>query len=524
MKTINKWHAASFLIITAVFLLSAFGNNRFPYFLDIYYHLNIMRGFDSAGGIVHRAFWELAPSGQPLIYPPLFHLLMLIPFKLGAGVLWIAKFSSIVPVILLLAAIVFAAARMLSARSAFFVALAFCIPYSFFLKMTITVPVAISLSFMILAFCALEKRNFVPFSIFLALIFYTHPAMPWMICPAFAVYAAFQRDARARIFKWIFFAIALAAPQIAVTLGNLGSMAGPLGIPMPEGKMFEIYPVIYLLAAAGIAKAGSIWGPQGKRIRLFAFLLFIAFLPLAVNYRFRYISAEGMFPVLLLAGAGLEYVYDRLKNLLHIQNRAKSLGIIYTAAFSVVFMVLSPTLSSYVPMEPPYDRYEFSSHLSDSTVINLVPRLKTHTRPFEINLVDDMAKNWARIIEANTSDNDIICSNDAFIGGMLSALTGRANSARTYLEMEEPEIPISEFGVAKAAIWLRESNGKFSSEINECILRFGYTVIHMDEGAAILLKQSGSKTVPAEPVISIPAAFIFFFVYTATAFYGLFKP
>jgi hypothetical protein len=90
--------------------------------------------------------------------------------------------------------------------------------------------------------------------------------------------------------------------------------------------------------------------------------------------------------------------------------------------------------------------------------------------------------------------------------------------------MEEPEIPISEFGVAKAAIWLRESNGKFSSEINECILRFGYTVIHMDEGAAILLKQSGSKTVPAEPIISIPAAFIFFFVYTATAFYGLFKP
>jgi hypothetical protein len=69
MKTLDKWYAASALIITAVFLLSAFGNNRFPFFLDIYYHLNVMRGFDSAGGVVNWAFWELAPSGQPLINP-----------------------------------------------------------------------------------------------------------------------------------------------------------------------------------------------------------------------------------------------------------------------------------------------------------------------------------------------------------------------------------------------------------------------------------------------------------------------
>jgi hypothetical protein len=389
--------------------------------------------------------------------------MMLVPFKLGANILWISKFSSIIPVILLFAAAAFASARILSARSAFFVVLAFCIPYSFFLKMTITVPVAISLSFLILAFYALERQKLAACSIFLSLIFYTHPAMPWMACLAFVIYAAAQKDARASVFKCLVLAIALSVPQIANTFRNIGSISGPLGIPMPEGKMFEIYPVIYLLAIAGAVKAGGIWGARGKRVRLFAFSLLIAFLPLAVNYRFRYISAEGMFPVLLLAGAGLEYIYDRLRSLLGMQNRGKPWGITYAAAFSAMFMAFSPTLSSYIPLEPPYDRREFSAHLSDSTITNLLPQLKPHTRPFEINLTDDMARDWAKIIEANTCGDDVICSNDAYIGGMLSALTGRANSARTYFEVEEPSMPISEFGSAKAALCIWESNGKLSS-------------------------------------------------------------
>ncbi len=523
MKTI-KWYTASASIITAVFLLSAFGGNRFPFFLDIYYHLNVMRGFDSAGGVVNWAFWELAPAGQPLIYPPLFHLLMLVPFKLGAGILWIAKFSSIVPAVLLIAATGFVSARMLSAKSSFFAVLALCIPYSFFLKMTITVPVAISLLFMMLAFYALEKRRIAACSIFLCLVFYTHPAMPWMAFLAFAIYAAFQKQARADVLKCLIFAAALSIPQIVNTFMNTGSIAGPLGIPMPEGRMYEIYPVIYLLAVAGAAKIGSVRGVQGKKIRSFAFSLLIAFLPLAVNYRFRYISAEGLFPVLLLAGAGLEYIYDRLKTLIPAGGRGKASGIIYAAIFPVVFMVFSPTLSSYVPLEPPYDNYEFSAHISDSTITNLVPRLKPRIRPFEISLADDMAMDWARIISANTSADDIICSNYAFTGGMISALTGRANSARTYFEVKEPPIPISEFGSAKAVVWTREDNGKFSSDINECILKFGYTVIHMDGGGAILVKQSGAKAVPVKPVVSTPIALSLLFAAMAAAFWGIAKP
>lgn len=520
----SSWITASIAVLAAVIALTAVNFPRFPFFLDIYYHLNVMRGFDTAGGVVGRAFWELAPIGQPLVYPPLFHLLLLGLYKAGLGIMDVARISSVLPVILLFTAVFAVVKGLHSPKRAFFTTLAVCIPYSFFLKMTITVPVAISLIFIILAFYALARQKIVPCSIFLALVFYTHPGLPWMACAAFILYGMFEKKARRDAFSCVLFAICLSVPQLIHTASNINRLTGPLGILMPEGEMFEIYPIIYLLAAVEILKASSVWGVQGKRIRLFALSLLIGFLPLAVNYGFRYISAEGMFPVLLLAGAGLEYIYDLLKGLFRNKLCGGFAPVIYTFIFCVLFTALCPTISSYVPSDPPYDRHEFSAHLSDSTIVNLVPALKTHIRPFEISMADDLAKSWVETIKANTSNDDIICSNDAFVGGMLSALSGRANSARTFFEVKEPDVPISEFGAAKTVVWIRESNGKFSSEINDCILKFGYTVIRMDEGAAILAKGSGAKVSPVNPVISTPLAMLALLSALTVAFFGISRP
>jgi hypothetical protein len=520
----SSWITASIAVLAAVIALTAVNFPRFPFFLDIYYHLNVMRGFDAAGGIVGRAFWELAPIGQPLLYPPIFHLLLLALYKTGIGILAVARLASVLPVIVLFAVIFIVTCKLHSAKRAFFTLLAVCIPYSFFLKMTITVPVTVSLIFIVLAFFALERRRIAACSIFLALVFYTHLALPWMACAAFILYGLFEKKARRDALSCVLFAICLSVPQLIHTASNINRLAGPLGIPMPEGKMFEIYPIIYLLAAVDIAKANSVWGMQGKRIRLFSLSLLIGFLPLAFNYGFRYISAEGMFPVLLLAGAGLEYIYDLLKGLFRNKLCGGFAPVIYTFIFCVLFTALCPTISSYVPSDPPYDRHEFSAHLSDSTIVNLVPALKTHVRPFEISMADDLAKSWAETIKANTSKDDIICSNDALVGGMLSALSGRANSARTFFEVKEPDVPISEFGAAKTVVWIRESNGKFSSEINDCILKFGYTVICMDEGAAILIKESGAKVSPVKPVMGTPLALLALLTALTVAFLGISRP
>lgn len=517
----SAWIISSSALLAAVLVLTIVNLPRFPFFLDIYYHLNVMRGFDTAGGVVTTAFWELAPIGQPLVYPPLFHLLLLGLYKAGFGIMDVARISSVLPAILLFAAVFAVVKGLHSPKRAFFTTLAVCIPYSFFLKMTITVPATISLIFIMLAFYALARQRIAACSIFLSLVFYTHPGLPWMACAAFILYGLFERKARRDAFACVLFAICLSAPQIIHAAANMGRLAGPFGIPMPEGRMFELYPLIYILAGIGLVRTSYSADASGKRIGLFALCLLAAFLPMAVNYRFRFLSAEGMLPVLLLAGAGLEAAYGRFLKLLRLENTGRGRTGMYTAAFAAVFMFFSPAFSMYIPLDPPYDRHEFSFHLMGSTAANLLPDYKTHTRPFEITLVDAFAEKWVKIIKESTSGDDLICSNDAFIGGMLSALSGRANSARLFLEVEEPDIPISEFGSARLALWTREFNGKFSSEINECITKFGYTVIHMDGRAAILLKPDGAKVRPVRPLVRTTFSFLALAAALYAAFAGL---
>lgn len=517
----SAWVISSIALIAVVLVLTIVNLPRLPFFLDIYYHLNVMRGFDTAGGVVTTAFWELAPIGQPLIYPPLFHLLLLGLYKAGLGIMDVARISSVLPVILLFAAVFAVVKGLHSPKRAFFTTLAVCIPYSFFLKMTITVPAAISLIFIMLAFYALARQRIAACSIFLALVFYTHPGLPWMACAAFILYGLFEKKARRDAFACVLFAICFSVPQIIHAAVNMDRLAGPLGIPMPEGRMFELYPLIYILAGIGLIRTAYSADASGKRIMLFALCLLAAFLPMAVNYRFRLLSAEGLLPVLLIAGAGLEAAYDRFLKSLKPENTGRGGTVMYTAAFAAFFMFFSPSFSMYIPLDPPYDNHEFSFHLRDSTAANLLPAYKGHTRPFEITLVDGLVEKWVKIIEDNTSGSDIICSNDAFIGSMLSALSGRASSARMFLEVDEPDVPISEFGSARLTLWTREYNGKFSSDINECIKKFGYTIIHMDEGAAIMVKPDGARACPVKPLIRSPFAFLALAAVLYAAFAGL---
>ncbi len=517
----SAWVISSIALLAAVLVLTIVNLPRFPFFLDIYYHLNVMRGFDMAGGVVTKAFWELAPIGQPLVYPPLFHLLLLGLYKTGLGIMDIARISSALPAILLFATVFAVVKGLHSPKRAFFTTLAFCIPYSFFLKMTITVPAAISLIFIMLAFYALARQRIASCSIFLALVFYTHLALPWMACAAFVFYGLLDKKARRDVFTCVLSAACLSLPQIIHAVSNIGRLAGPLGIPMPEGRMFELYPLIYIFAVIGLIRAFCADDAPGKRIGLFALCLLAAFLPMAVNYRFRFLSAEGLLPVLLLAGAGLEAVYGRVIKIFKPEKMSVTGHGSFTAVFAAVLLFVCPSFSMYVPIDPPYDRHEFSFHLMDSTAANLLPDYKTHVRPFEIMLADTFAEKWVKIIEGSTSGDDLICSNDAFIGGMLSALSGRANSARLFLEVEEPGVPISEFGSARLALWMRESNGKFSSEINECITRFGYAVIYMDGRAAVLLKPDGAKVRPVKPLLRAPFAFLALAAALYAAFAGL---
>lgn len=514
----NKWPVLSAILVAFISSLIFLNWERLPFFLDIYYHLLVMRGFDLAGGVVTHAFWELAPIGQTLLYPPLFHLLLLAVYKLGLPLITTARLMSVLPFVLLLVTANLVVSRSLGKKTAFFVTAALCIPYTFFLKLTITVPVTLCLIFILIVYYAIENRRLLAASIFTSLTFYTHLGMPWILLLSLAVYGMLKKDARRMVFLTIALSLLFSVPIILHLAANIGQFESLLGIKMPENSMFEIYPLLYLFLGLGLLRL------KDRSVReksAFFVALFFGFLPMAVNYRYRLLSAEGLLPVLFFAGIGLQRAYDGI-----LDFAAKMKASAFTVSLSAISFVMAvnffcPTLSVYVPLEPPYDKKEFAFYWRDSTVINLLPRYKRHLRPFEISLYDAESRSWIEAVEKNTEPDDIICVNDVLLGSLVSAFSGRANAARLFLEVKEPNVPISELGASKLLIWLRESTGEFSSDLKKGIEKFKFNMISYDDYAAILTKPDSLKVKPVKPVLSLPVAFLILSVILIAGFLDL---
>lgn len=513
----SNWSVLTCLLVVIFAVFTLLNWQKFPFFLDIYYHINVMRGFDAAGGIVDHAFWELAPTGNMHLYPPLFHLLLLIPYKLGLGILPTARFFSIFSFLSLLATLSFVTNRLFSPKTGFFVTAAAVIPYTFFLKLTITIPVSICLVFILLAFYALEKNRQIACPMLIACAFYTHLGIPWLGVLAFVIYGLIKKGIFKRVVKAVLFSLLLAAPVILRTLINIQWIENPLGIRVGENEFLEFYPFIYIFALLGLGKL------KDDRRGLFFVALFLGLLPMAFNYRYRFLSGEGLLPVVFFAGLGIENAYDLLKKFLAGKNVGARLALFYFISLLVVINVLSPTVSSRTASTK--GQKELAFFLRDSTAYNLMPYYKKHVRPFEINLVDSEAMEWIGVIEKNTTRDDIICSNWAYVGGMLSAMTGRLNAAQTFYEIKRPSVPINEFGSSKLAVWLREVDGNYdTAALRLAAAKYKFIPIAETDKAVILLRDGSFKSAPPRPIVKTGAAIFVLFCSLIIICYDLARP
>jgi hypothetical protein len=543
--TKSNWRALTCLLVVIFAIFALLNWQKFPFFLDIYYHLNVMRGFDAAGGIVNHAFWELAPAGNIHLYPPLFHLLLLIPYKLGLDIISIARFFSVFSFLSLLATLSFVINRLFSPKTGFFVTAAAVIPYTFFLKLTITIPVNICLILILLAFYALEKNRKIACPMLIACAFYTHLGIPWLGVLALIIYGLIKKDVFKQVMRAVLVSLLLAAPVILRVLANIHSLENPMGIRVAENKLFEFYPFIYVFAVIGLLVAISshrssplrgeetcppkrildeflLWHRRkGEGHSGFFFVaLFIGFLPMAFNYRYRFLSGEGLLPVVFFAGLGMEKTYDILERFLAEKRVGARLTLFYFISLFVIVNLLSPTISSYA-----IGRKEAAFFLMDSTLDNLLPRYKKHIRPFEINLVDSEAKEWVRVIENNTARDDIICSNWSYVGGMLSAMSGRPNAAQTFYEVKRPDVPINEFGSSKLAVWLREIDGNYNmAALRTAIVKYKFKLIAETDKAVILLRSGSFKSAPTRPVLKTGVALSVLFCGFLIICYDLARP
>ena len=528
----SYWGISALVLIVLMTGLSLLNWQRFPFFLDIYYHLNVMRGFDTAGGIVNHAFWELAPEGTVNLYPPLFHILLLMPYKLGVSALFIARSFSVAAFIFLLSTLYFVVSRLFSKKLGFFVTMAACIPYTFFLKSTITIPATLTLIFILWAFFAIENDRKIAAPMLLAASFYTHLGLPWLGILTFLIYGGFRKEKMRPISRAVLLSIVLSLPIFIHLLANFDKFESLVGIRALENELFEFYPVIYLFAIVGLLVAISphpsspLRGEEkgeGKR-GLFFVALFIGLLPMAINYRFRLISAEGLLPVIFFAGFGLEKGYDYLCDFFKAKSVDTLTAGFYFSCLFIFINFFSPTISLYNTPMPPFEKKELAFYLRDSTITNLIPFYKRHLRPLEISLYGHEAEHWLEIIEKKTSPDDIICSNYSYVGGMLSAFSGRANGARLFYEIKEPARPVYEIGSSKLVVWLLEPDGHFSDGLRKCLEKYKFRKAAITESAAVLLQDDAPKSKPVKPILPVKAAFLILLLCSGLIYFDLARP
>ena len=92
---LKKWDYCSIILITLTVFILIYRWEMFPKFIDIYYHFSVVKNFDFVNGLVIHDYWEYAPAGRPHLYPPLFHLIILLFMKSGINTELLMKFTNL---------------------------------------------------------------------------------------------------------------------------------------------------------------------------------------------------------------------------------------------------------------------------------------------------------------------------------------------------------------------------------------------------------------------------------------------
>ena len=457
-----------------------------------------------AGGIITHNFLEVAPLGNTHLYPPLFHLLLLIPYRLGLNLLFIARLFSSLSFALFLVVLYFVIAKLFSKRKGFFVTAAACLPYTFFLKASITMPANLALIFILLTFLAIEREKLLAASLLLSACFYSHLGLPWLGALSFLIYGFFRREKLRFILKTLILAFLFSSPFLWYLLSNLYRFEGVFGLGVAENKMFEIYLTFYLFAIIGFLQFKK---HQFSKRGLFFISLFIGLLPMAVNYRYRLISAEGLLPVIFFCGLGLEKAFEEIAKFFKAYAFKLSLKKISFVLIFFLINVFSPSLTLQYIKEPPYEERELLFYLRDSTFINLLPLFKKHFRPLEVSLYDKYMKELVEIILNHTEQSDVIYVNYRYIGGMLSAISERASSTRTFYEVKPPPYLINKITSAKLAILLKDPIHGLEGRLNLYLDNYKFKKAAQTEIATVLLNPSAPRLKPTKPLIYLSTAY-----------------
>lgn len=473
----NSWDFYSKLIIIIFSFLQILRWRIFPQFLDSYYHLLTASGFLQAGGYSGWDFWQYAPVGRIHIYPPLFHIILAFLIKSGIPKIILAKFFETVVPIIFLVTLRYFITKNYNIRLSFFVLVTAISSFSFYLSLINNLPATIAIVIAFLSIDQLFRKKFLRPVILLTLCFYTHIGISWLFFLAIILYGFFDREYRKLAFSIAILAIILSLPIILRQVSALKviSLEG-----ITEKYFSEFKTIDYLFALIALL---FIFKKQ-KKYLLFLSLFLASFI--FVTYPYRFFSAQGFLPIIILSAICLDYLYEKF--------RSKRVYLKWFFCLTVIyFVIFSPTLLMEKSRENDRgSKIGYKMYFADSAFTNMMfPDRNKRISATSLWFPNEYLQ-AAEIIKQNTKSYDIIYSEFHSVSVCLAALSD-CLSANGLLPEVDASRSFNPFEVSNIIIAIK---GDDSSKIQKDILR--YNLVKIGENKLFVIYKN--------PAISTKAA------------------
>ncbi len=443
MKKLDIFDYAALILIFCISLLIFF-KWKFPTFVDIYYHLSVMRGFDMAGGIVLHDFWEFAPVGRAHINPPFLNLIMLILYKLGLDVLTIGKIFSFSMFPLSLITVWFYMREIFDIKIAFYSVLLLTVPFQWFWSQTATVAGALVLVLAPLIFYFIEVEKKITSILLMIFCLYSHLAWPHAIALALLIYGFFLKEKIGIILTTLGVSYLFYLPWGLHVYKNLETVY----FGQAQFYYIELNLIPLILALFGIAiclkKRGEYY--------LLPSLLF-GMLPLLIKHP-QTAFWHTILPISMLGGVCVAILHNEI-----IKKIGKNM---YYETLVIFLILLTFNLGNPVIFTSTFSG-EINLTIEDTTILKVIdyqPNEKMQigyiTNKYKEIGSEDTIK-LVELVEANTKENDIIFTNEGVYGSFITSFTGRGQTGgMVYLFLPKGRVDYSLMSLVVLVRWEKE--------------------------------------------------------------------
>jgi hypothetical protein len=451
----------------------------FPVSLDPAYHLMVARQVQAAGGPIAVETWQGAPDGRPHLYPPALHVLLAGLGSLGLPPVTGLRLLSAAVMPVLLAALFATARRLLGPLPALASALMALASVGWWLQLTGTMASTLALLALLGWLVALAGGRWVAAGCWLALAWYTHLGVPWMLVAASLMAIAALPSCRAAAARGLGLGVVLASPW----LWHLARHAGEVRVVgRLENQAVLVAPILWIFAAIGLVAA---WR-KGSGGRLLAAVAPASAL-MAPVFAARWLGGEGLLPAVLLAGTGVVAAAGWRGWPTRIPTIAR-----------VAALAAMTWIAPQARLEAGRWRWQPPASLPIQWIIG------APASEFEpMSLDGPHARRLAELVARHSRPGEILWSNAPYAGGFVAALAGRATSSAMFYEV--PPRLADPIAAAHLVLWWPIDPLPGMPALEAVRGRYRLEPVARTE-AAVLFRQPGERPLARDPRRAIPLA------------------